>query len=187
MREIELFALPDETLTDISLVEFPAIESNFLCFSKDEPKKYIFADAEKHIITGAVLIPDKRIYRNDMFGEYNVFFSKDTIRRISEQFFANFKNKSFTLDHLDNTNGVCVVESWIKDSEIDKSVELGLEAPVGTWFISAKVSNPNIWEGIKVGIYQGFSICGHFLEDDEALVVEEAENFIKNESNESIS
>lgn len=180
MREIELFALPDDTLTDISLVEFPAIESNFLCFSKDDAKKYIFADAEKHIITGAVLVPNKRIYRNDNYGEYYVFFSKDTIRRISEQFFANFKNKSFTLEHFDNTNGVCVVESWIKDSDTDKSVALGLQAPIGTWFISAKVDSPEVWAGIKEGVYQGFSIAGHFLENDEALIISEAEDFLKN-------
>ena len=61
MIDIELFALPDDTLTDISLVEYPAIESNWMCFSKDV-KHYTFSDNEKHIITGAVLIPDIKIY-----------------------------------------------------------------------------------------------------------------------------
>ena len=91
MTTIELFALPDDTLTDISLVEFPAIESGWLCFSKDDGSaRYMFADDERHIVTGAALIPDKPIYRRDQSGEYNVFFSRQTVRTISEQFFRDF-------------------------------------------------------------------------------------------------
>lgn len=179
MVDIELFALPDETITDISLVEYPAIEKNWLCFSKDK-KEYVFSSDEKHIITGAVLIPDKRIYRNDASGEYNVYFSKDTIKRISEQFFSDFKNKSFTLEHGDNTNAVVITESWIKESDIDKSVQLGLDAPIGTWFISAKVNNESLWQDIKSGKYQGFSIAGYFntLTTEEQIIAE-AEEWLK--------
>lgn len=174
MLEIELFALPDETLTDISLVEFPATEHTFLQFNKDDKKPLLFADNEKHIITGAALVPDKRIYRNDENGEYFVWFSRDTIRKISEQFFNDYKNKAFTLEHGDNTNSVVVVESWIKDSETDKSVALGLSAPVGTWFISAKVNSPEIWRAIKEGVYTGFSVAGTF----GTGIIAEAENYL---------
>lgn len=179
MLEIELFALPDDTLTDISLVEFPAIESSFLCFAKDERPKYIFADNERHVVTGAVLIPDKRIYRNDTNGEYNVWFSRETIRQISEQFFNDFKNKSFTLEHGDNTNDIVIIESWIKDDETDKSVSLGLSAPIGTWFISAKVNSPEIWRDIKQGVYTGFSVAGTFQSHiSEKQIIDAAEDYI---------
>lgn len=178
ITDIELFALNDETLTDISLVEYPAIESNWLCFSKDV-KQYVFSDDEKHIVTGAVLIPNKRIYRNDANGEYNVYFSEATIRRISEQFFNDFKNKSFTLEHGDNTNAVTVIESWIKEGELDKSVQLGLDVPVGSWLMSAKINDPQLWADIKAGKYQGFSVAGHFaVEDAEAMILEEAEKWV---------
>lgn len=175
MLDIELFALPDGTLTDISLVEYPAIESGFLCFSKDNETKYIFTDNEKHIVTGAVLIPDKRIYRNDGNGVYNVYFSRETIRKISEQFFNDFKNKSFTLEHSDITNDVVIVESWIKETETDKSTALGLTAPVGTWFISAKINSPQIWQDIKNGKYTGFSVAGMFTTEN---IIREAEELI---------
>lgn len=175
MLEIELFALPDDTLTDISLVEFPAIEQSFLKFSKDDKTPLMFADQERHVITGAALVPDKRIYRNDYNGEYYVYFSADTIRKISEQFFNDYKNKAFTLEHGDNTNSVVIVESWIKESETDKSVALGLSAPVGTWFISAKVNSPEIWQAIKDGVYTGFSVAGTFGTED---VIAEAEKYL---------
>lgn len=182
IRTIELFALPDDTLTDISLVEFPAIESGWLCFSKDDGSaRYMFADDERHIVTGAALIPDKPIYRRDLNGEYNVFFSRQTIRTISEQFFRDFKNKSFTLEHGDNTNNVVIVESWIKESEADKSVALGLTAPVGTWFISAKIDDKSLWDEIKSGRYTGFSVAGNFrtaVPEDERIIGE-AEEYLR--------
>ena len=178
MIDIELFALPDDTLTDISLVEYPAIESNWMCFSKDV-KHYTFSDNEKHIITGAVLIPDIKIYRNDGGTEYNVFFSRETIRKISEQFFSDFKNKSFTLEHGTNTNDVVIVESWIKESDTDKSVALGINVPDGTWLISAKVNNPELWEQIKAGRFKGFSVAGTFSSTTtEDQILAEAEKFI---------
>jgi len=178
MINIELFALPDDTLTDISLVEYPAIESNWLCFSKDT-KTYTFSDGDKHIITGAVLIPDKKIYRNDNGTEYNVFFSRETIRQISEQFFNDFKNKSFTIEHGDNTNDVVIIESWIKESDTDKSVALGINVPDGTWLISAKVHNQNLWEQIKAGHFKGFSVAGTFSSiTTEDQILAEAEKFI---------
>lgn len=178
MLEIELFALPDETLTDISLVEFPAIESNWMCFSKDK-RTYILSADERHVITGAALIPDKRIYRNDASGEYCVFFSKDTVRKIAEQFLSDFKNKSFTLEHGENTNSVSVVESWIKESDADKSVALGLDVPVGSWIISAKVNDEALWKRIKAGEFNGFSIAGSFSGSvDDQSVLDEAESYL---------
>lgn len=184
MIEIELFAT-EEGITDISLVEYPAIESNWMCFAKDV--KMYFADDERHIITGAVLIPDKRIYRNDENGEYDVFFSKDTIRSIAEKFLQNFKNKSFTLEHTDNTNDVTMVESWIKEYDFDKSNAIGFDLPVGTWFISAKIRNENLWKAIKDGVFRGFSVAGMFdarmakspENDSENAILEEAEDFLK--------
>lgn len=181
--EIELFPELKDTLTDISLVKYPAIESNWLCFAKDF-KSYIFSSDEKHIVTGAVLIPEQRIYRRDEYGEYFVYFSADTIRTIVEQYFNSFKNKSFTLEHSDNTNDVTVVESWIKESETDKSVALGIDCPVGTWFISAKVNSDDLWQRIKSGEFNGFSVAGLFNTDTiENQIIREAEELIsaKNE------
>jgi hypothetical protein len=36
------------------------------------------------------------------------------------------------------------------------------DAPEGSWFISAKVDNTSIWDGIKTGALKGFSVEGLF-------------------------
>ena len=70
----------------ISLVENPAIEENFMYFSKNgKPQEFATTNNEKRIVMGAVMIPDVPILRMDAEGkEYNCFFSKDTIRRVEE-------------------------------------------------------------------------------------------------------
>ena len=58
------------------------------------------------------------------------------------------------------------MESWIIESEDqDKSRLYGLEMPVGTWMVSMKVNNEDIWENyVKTGKVKGFSIEGYFVD-----------------------
>lgn len=180
LETFELITIEDEPLTDISLVNEPAIESNWMCFSR-QVKEYHFSDDEKHIITGAVMIPDKLIYRRDGNGEYNVYFSADTIRQTAENYLKALKNNTFTLEHGDNTNKVSIVESWIKETDVDKSTALGLDVPVGTWLISAKVNSPELWQEIKLGRFNGFSIAGTFrTKNEDEAIIEEAEEYLNN-------
>lgn len=143
----------------ISLVEFPAIEEEFIALSKEKKEKVILMDEEKHIIIGCVLKPDFPIYRyDDIRGEYYIKFSKNTIEHLSQEFIKR-KDKSITLDHESDTNKVEVIESWVKvDMEKDKSNAYGLDVPVGSWLISCKVNDENIWQSIKNGERNGFSI-----------------------------
>lgn len=183
MIEIELKPQIDDTLTDISLVHDPAIESLFLLFSK-EKKTFCFSSDEKQILTGAVLIPEMRIYRRDGDDEYNVYFSADTVRTLSQQFLANEKNHSFTLEHGEKTEDVCLVESWIvEDSEKDKSAALGLDLPVGSWVMSVKINSQELWNEIKEGKFRGFSIAGLFKQEmsEKERIIKEAEEFIQNQ------
>lgn len=179
MIEIELFPQEYDTLTDISLVKYPATESKWLMFSAERPV-YHFSSDEKMILTGAVLIPEQRIYRRDGNDEYYVYFSKDTIRTLSEQFLRNFKNGAFTIEHGDITNDAIITESWIvEDSEKDKSSALGLNLSAGTWVISVKISNTELWNRIKSGDFQGFSVAGLFAsKTPEDKVIEEAQKVL---------
>ena len=57
------------------------------------------------------------------------------------------------------------VESWIKEDQEDKSTKYGYgELPVGTWFVSMKVKNDQIWNKVKEGQLNGFSVSGFFEE-----------------------
>jgi len=115
---------------------------------------------------GAALIPNKPIYRKAGEEEFYVYFSKDTIRKASELFFQNGNQNKSTLEHNAELNGLSAVESWIVEDEVkDKSRLYGMDMPVGTWMISMKVNNPDIWENyVKTGKVKGFSIEGYFVD-----------------------
>ncbi len=172
MKIIELILDEEEFDTGvdaISIVESPAIESDFVAL-KNQEIKLAEVDKEKKILMGALLIPDKPIYRNGSEGEYYIFFSKDTIVKASQMFLQNGKQSNSTLEHSKALNGLTLVESWIvEDKAKDKTALYGLDVPVGTWMGSVKVNNDDVWnEYVKTNKVKGFSIEGYFADKMEA-------------------
>lgn len=167
---------------DISLVEFPAIESNFVYFNKqDELKKFVCLESEeKFLCCGAVLCPDKNIYRVDEEGyEYYIRFSKEAIEEIAHAHLRNYKNNYFSTDHEAYTSNIYLYESWIAENENDKAfTKYGLDCPVGSWIILCKVDSTEIWDRIKKNELAGFSIEAWLQFDD---VYQEIENKLKKE------
>lgn len=115
---------------------------------------------------GAALVPNKKIYRTNGEDEYNIFFSEDTVRKASELFLSRGKQNNSTLEHDVKLNGLSVVESWIiEDKKKDKSKKYGFDLPIGTWMVSVKVNNDEIWNDfVKEGKVKGFSIEGFFAD-----------------------
>lgn len=145
----------------ISLVESPAIESDFVALAKEEEEKQqVFLESnEKHMVYGAALIPDKDIYRNNGEQEFYINFTKESIERMSQDFMKEYRQYEVKTDHDDIANEVCVVESWlVSDSYKDKSNALGINVPEGTWMVGMKVNNIETWERIKAGELKGFSV-----------------------------
>ena len=146
----------------ISLVEFPAIESNWIALKKEVKLEAL--DNERRMLYGPALIPDKPILRIDKETgeEYYIVFDKETIYNCAHSFMKNGFQSANTYEHAKPIEGVTVVESWHKERENDKSVHLGIDVPVGTWLIGSKVDNPEIWANVKAGKVKGFSIEGYF-------------------------
>lgn len=163
----------------ISMVEMPAIESNFVALAKEEEeKRQVFLESdERHMVYGAALIPDLDIYRNDGEHEYYINFSKESIEKMSQDFMKEYRQHEVTVDHEDVANEVCVVESWlVEDPYKDKANALGINVPQGTWMVGMKVNNIETWERVKEGSLKGFSV--------ESLV--SLEEFSKTDNNMSI-
>ena len=152
----------------ISIVESPAIESDFVALRAEEVK-LAEVDKEKRILLGALLIPNKPIYRKGEEGDYYIFFSKDTIVKASQMYLKNGYQNSTTLEHDQTLKGLTLVESWIVESETqDKSRKYGLDVPVGTWMGAVKVNNNEIWdEYVKTNKVKGFQIEGYFADKME--------------------
>lgn len=148
----------DSDVFAISLVENPAIEENFIYLSAQKPQHILLEDAEKHIIMGAVLVPDKPIYRNQGGEEFYIQFSRETIETLAYDYMINKRQHNTTVDHQKCVNDVVVVETWLKTSENDKSNDYGMDLPVGTWLATMKVNNDDVWKRVKSGELQGYSI-----------------------------
>ena len=163
----------DSDVYCISLVQDPAIEVNYVALSKEKPLQILLEKEDKHIIVGCALVPDKPIYRRDGDEEFYIQFSAETIEKLAHNYLANDRVYSFSTDHKDVADDVYIIETWLKTSENDKSKDYDLDVPIGSWLIMAKVENDAIWNRIKEGELQGFSI--------EAIVdLKEINNKIKN-------
>ena len=182
MTVIELIIDPKDEQSGIdavSVVESPAIEENFVALSKHEVElKEV--DKEKRILMGAALIPNKKIYRvNAKKEEYYIYFSEDTVRQAMELFFKNGNQSNATYEHKDAVKGMTVVESWlIDDPKSDKSQLYGFNLPKGTWMISMKVDNDEVWNDVKAGKVKGFSIEGYFADKLEMSLEQNRRNEI---------
>jgi hypothetical protein len=147
----------------ISLVESPAIESDFVYFDKEEVM-FASIDKDQQMLIGAVLIPEKRILRVDGEGQpYHVFFSKETVKKLAQNYLMKKYTDSATLEHDSKIKGVHLVESWIKEGQLDKSNQYGLSLPVGSWVGLFKITDNKLWKDyVKTGKVKGFSIEGLF-------------------------
>ncbi len=149
----------------ISIVDNPAIEEDFIAL-KSQEVKLAEVDKDKKIIMGPALIPNKQIFRKFGEQEYFIYFSEETVKKASELFLTKGNQNNSTLEHEIKLNGLSVVESWIiEDEKQDKSNKYGFNLPVGTWMVSMKVNNDDVWNNyVKSGKVKGFSIEGHFID-----------------------
>jgi hypothetical protein len=171
----------------ISLVEAPAIESDFIYFDKEEIQ-FAKVDNEERILLGPILIPEKRILRVDGQGQpYHVFFTKDTVKKIAQNYLMKKYNDKATLEHDKSIKGVNLVESWVKSGKLDKSNNYGLNLAEGTWVGMFKITDDKIWNDyVKTGKVKGFSIEGLFehklINASEIILSKHIEELNENEA-----
>lgn len=150
----------------IGLVDRPAIERNFQAFNDQKQKARFVLNEEKRIISGPAMIADLPIYRNDkQLGEYYVVFDRQAIQSIVEKFSAKGYLKNFNLfhDEQQQVSDVTIFNSFISDKELGIPPMAGFEDVAdGSWFISAKVNNDQVWQKVKEGMVKGFSVEGLF-------------------------
>ena len=148
-------------------VEWAANKLESIRNKKNMSTQKFQTDDEKKMVVGPAMIPDLKIFRRDLFGNpYYVYFSADTIKMIAEKYMRN----KYIDNNDENHNGkavsdVYVVESWIKEDKEDKSNKYGYgDLPIGTWFVSMKVRNDEVWNKVKNNELRGFSVSGYFEE-----------------------
>jgi len=170
MQIIELII--DETeevsgIEAISIVSAPAIEEGFIALKNEAQVRLAEVDKDKRLLIGAALIPDKTIYRKTGDEEFYIYFSKATVAKASQMYLQAGNQGQATLEHAsEKLEGMNIVESWLIEDEVhDKSRKYGLNLPLGTWMITMKVDNDEMWnEYVKKNLVSGFSIEGYFID-----------------------
>jgi hypothetical protein len=161
MKRYELQYKKGETgVFRMSTVESPAIGATLVMFD-DESKLLEFADDEKQIIYSVAMRPNINIARKNINGEpAMVFYTEDTVSDLQQNFFKNNSHNGATINHDKNIrNDIYAFESWIvADPEKDKATLLGMQVEKGDWVLGQKVDNPEVWQDVKSGKLQGFSI-----------------------------
>lgn len=144
--------------------------------------------AEERMVVGPAMVPDKMIIRrNEITGEvYYVYFTEETIKKLQQKFMLEKLLDKTNIEHGRRfLNGVSVVESWIVDDpKKDKQQVFGMDYPKGTWMISMKIEDDAIWEKVKNGKLNGFSVQGYFLEkakfnQDNTAILDEIKDILK--------
>ena len=169
----------DNALDMISFVSAPAIEKDFMHFKEQKEKFEFKSNEEKRIVTGAAMIPNQEIIRMDAEDKpYFVYFTEETIEKAQEVFAKYGKTKSTNFEHKTGMRDVTVVESWIvTDPTNDKSNALGFsDIPKGSWMVSYKVDNDELWAKVKAGEVKGFSIEGVFSKNIIELSKHDSDN-----------
>lgn len=149
----------------VSLVDAPAVDSDFEVFQKAEAKRpalYAVQDEEKRLVRGVILRADYPIYRRDKAGEagYYVTFGADVIREAAERYLAEGRSNEVNLQHEDGSDvdGVQMVQFFIKDSAAGVDPEGFDDIADGSLFGEYHVTNDDVWEEIKAGTFKGFSV-----------------------------
>ena len=148
----------------ISLVDDPAVMSNFQAFDKQNiPQMYAIQDEEKRLVRGVVMRADFPIYRrDDKMGEYYIIYKADQIRIMAEKYLAESRQNDVNVMHRKDSDvdGVQMVQYFIKGDGV--SVEGFDECADGSLFAEFHIINDDIWDEIKAGTYKGFSLEGVF-------------------------
>jgi hypothetical protein len=163
----------------VSLVENPAMEGDFIQFSK---QKIQFADVDKdkRRVMGLILEPNKVIPRYSPDGGYNIVFTAQDIEDVAYNFQKQANQSTSTIEHSNqNIEGVTFVETWlVENPNIDKSTNFGFSYPKGSWMGVMQLDNDDVWNDyVKSGKVKGFSIDAFMqLEEVNLKQVDMSEN-----------
>lgn len=155
----------DSGMKAMSIVDRPAIESNFLKLAKQEKQAVIALKDEKgqykQILAGLALVPNKLIYRVQDEYEYFVFFNSEDIEVLRNKFHKDKYTDLVNLQHSESNIKAYLIESYIINSE-ERLAEVkaqGIEdAIMGSWYVQYKIEDKEVFEQALEKNLNGFSI-----------------------------
>ncbi len=187
IKLVELVIDDEEGVEFVSLVDTPAIESDFLAFKKED-FKFKIQNEEKRIVSGYFMIADLPMLRMRNDTVFYCVFRKHTIEKIVNKFMKEGLTNQTNLMHDSQADGVYIIESLIIDKKRGVLAPENFEkVPDGSWWGSMRVENDDIWQQVKDGTFKGFSVEGIFSSSKElnlqTRIVAKIREVIKNYKN----
>ena len=144
----------------VSLVDDPAVMSDFVAFGRQEPQRFAVENEDKRLAFGVVARADFPIFRNDpVNGDHYVIFPADTIREMAQKYLTEGRADRVDLMHDgDDVGGVHLVQWFIKDSAKGVAPAGFDDIADGSLFAEYHVEDDAIWQQIKDGTFKGFSM-----------------------------
>lgn len=141
----------------MSIVDDPAVEKSFMKYSKTKNINY-HVDKDKQIVTGVAIRSGFPVYRNEDGFEFYTVFDADVIEKIVHKFMRELRNKEVNINHEQKTNGAYLFESFILKSGHKGVYPEFSDIEPGSWIVSYKIEDPELWRKIKSGDLNGFSV-----------------------------
>lgn len=157
----EITADDEFEMTCISIVDDPAVERDFITFSKDrKAQNFAIQDNEQQNILGVAIRADFPVYRYDEDGGYYVTFTKEAIKEIVKKYSRDGFFNQVSLQHNGGrVDGVTLVELFIKDTDKGISPRGFEDVEDGSLFVCYHIEDAELWNEIKTsGELNGFSI-----------------------------
>lgn len=161
------YEITDAKIQFVSLVDKAANLRKFLITRAADGQaafttygRIIKTDAENHYVTGVVYEP----MTEDSHGNY---MTEDEIVKACYWYSEN--GDKVDLQHsFEPLDGATVVENWVAKADFKVGDE---EVKKGTWLMTVKVTNGDIWKGIENGEITGLSMggVGNYSEEDVEL------------------
>ncbi len=162
----------------MSIVNEPAVCSHFLAYADEQPTMYN-TDDELHVVSGVALRAGFPILREDEAGLYYTLFTPEAIRWFVYKFMHELHNNDVSIGHRDSTDGAFLFESYILTEQLKAAQPQYEHIDVGSWIVSYKITDEALWQRIKSGGLNGFSVevFGGLIPYDENLSKEAMEKY----------
>ena len=150
----------------IAFVKRPAVEVDWLAFSKEDETQVKFSvDETQHRVLGVVMRPDFLIYRRDKDGNgYYMTVTKEEIKHIVRLFLQNGFQNLVNVEHNDELwlNGVELEQIFIKDVATGINPVGFEDIEDGALFFQYHITDEEVWRAVQDGVFKGLSIEGFF-------------------------
>lgn len=151
----------NDGMVRVSLVDDPAVMSDFQAFSRQEPAQlFAVQDEEKRLVRGVVARADFPVLRrNERLGEHFIIFPASTIREMAEKYLTEGRADRVDLMHdREDREGIHLVQWFIKDTAAGVAPAGFDDIADGSLFAEYKIDSDDVWQQIKDGTFKGFSM-----------------------------